>query len=58
MSGPKCPKCEIEGIEQIATEESNERSMGGPHWFEVAFCKNCGHIYGVFAKHILSHQVN
>lgn len=47
---PKCPECEIEGIEYITCEESIIKSGHEKPWFEVAFCDECGHVYGVFAK--------
>lgn len=57
MAGPMCPKCNIAGIENIYSEESKKESKGGDAWFEVVYCANCGHIYGVFAKHVLTHHV-
>lgn len=50
MAKPKCPNCAIEGVENIVSEGSEAKSKGGDHWFEVAFCDNCGHIYNVYPK--------
>ena len=25
-------------------------------WYEIVYCSKCGHIYGVLAKHVLSHR--
>lgn len=50
MADPKCPECGISGLEHIVSEESKQHSKGGDPWFEVAYCKECGHVYGVFAK--------
>ncbi|WP_313079123.1 hypothetical protein [Atlantibacter sp.] len=47
---PRCPKCEIIGIEHIICEPSEQKNRVGDPWFEAAFCSNCGHVYGVFAK--------
>jgi uncharacterized Zn finger protein len=57
MAEPKCPSCGIEGIDRIISEESEQKSKEGGTQFEVAYCDNCGYIYGVFAKHVLSHEV-
>lgn len=53
MAEPKCPQCNVEGIEHIVSKDSNERSRGNTAWFNVAYCNECGHIYGVFAKHVI-----
>lgn len=49
-SGPRCPKCEIEGIEYISSEQSTEQSKAGDAWFNVAYCNHCGYIHGIFNK--------
>lgn len=49
-TGPKCPQCEIVGIEYITYEDSTEESGGGDAWFNVAHCNQCGHIHGIFNK--------
>jgi len=54
VANPICPECGVEGIEHIVSEESKEASKGGDAWFNVAFCNGCGHVYGVFAKTVLS----
>lgn len=50
LNKPRCPKCEIIGNEHIVCEPSEQQSRGGDPWFETAYCSNCGHVYGVFAK--------
>jgi len=50
IAKPKCPECKVEGIENIEQEESSIRNKVDDPWFNVAFCKQCGHVYGVFAK--------
>jgi len=55
MAEPKCPACSIEGIEHIVSKDSQEKARDNRAWFQVAFCDNCGHIYGVFAKHTMTH---
>ena len=52
MSEPKCPGCQSEGIDNIISRPSDETSREGQPWFFVAYCKLCGHVYGVFAKHV------
>lgn len=54
---PKCPSCNMVGFDHIVSNPSKEQSQGGTPWFYVAYCDNCGHIYGVFAKDVLSHNV-
>lgn len=50
MAEPKCPECNVEGIEHIVSKDSQERAKDQHAWFQVAYCDNCGHIYGVFAN--------
>lgn len=47
---PKCPQCNIEGVEYISSIDSAERSNSDEPWFNIAYCNQCGHIYGVFNK--------
>ncbi len=54
MVEPKCPGCEIVGIDKIVSRESEEANKRGDPWFYIVYCNNCGHIYGVFAKHVIS----
>ncbi len=54
---PKCNSCGVEGIEHIISKKSKEESKGGDPWFNIVYCDKCGHIYGVFAKHVLNHEV-
>lgn len=58
MAEPKCPDCGVGGMAHIISEVSDLKSKGGDAWFEVAFCDQCGHVYGVFAKHVLSHEMH
>jgi len=50
MSEPKCPACEIVGLNYIVSTPSDEKSGGGDAWFNIAYRSECGHVYGVFAK--------
>lgn len=54
MVEPKCPDCGVKGMEHIVSEGSEEKSKSGDHWFDVAFCNECGHVYGIFNK--ISHK--
>lgn len=47
---PKCPSCGVAGTEFITCNPGAVESKGGDPWFEVAYCDECGHVYGVFAK--------
>ena len=58
MAEPQCPSCQVAGIDKIVSQDSKEESQGGDPWFNVVYCDNCGHVYGVFAKHILSHNIS
>lgn len=44
MAEPKCPKCDIFGIEHITNSRTNDDK------YDVIHCSNCGHIYGICAK--------
>ena len=52
MADPACPTCKVSGIEHIVSRPSDEKAKQGTAWFYVAFCDQCGHVYGVFAKHV------
>jgi uncharacterized Zn finger protein len=52
MAEPHCPECRIEGLAHIVSKESVERSRNRDPWFTVVHCSACGHVYGVFAKHV------
>ena len=54
--GPKCPKCEIIGIKYIHAQESVQKSKYNS-WFEIVYCNNCGHVYGVFTKQVSTMKV-
>ncbi len=53
MAEPKCPECKIEGIHHIVSKDSHEQARDNKAWFQVAHCDSCGHIYGVFSKHVI-----
>jgi SAM-dependent MidA family methyltransferase len=50
LNQPRCPECKIVGNEYIDCIPSEKQNRLGDPWFETAFCVNCGHVYGVFAK--------
>ena len=54
MTEPRCPDCNIEGIENIVSKESVERSRTRQPWYLVVYCNNCGHVYDIIAKHVFS----
>ena len=54
MADPVCPKCEVQGMEYIVSRDSEERARDQLAWFQVVHCDNCGHVYGVFAKHTIT----
>jgi hypothetical protein len=48
---PRCPSCDVRGIEKIVSRPSEQTSKSDKPWFFIAQCTDCGHIYGVFTKH-------
>ena len=52
MADPKCPDCGAAGIEKIVSKPSKEQSRERRPWFYVAYCHDCGHVYGIFTKHV------
>ena len=52
MAEPKCPNCGASGIEKVASTPSKELSRERRPWFYVAHCDDCGHVYGIFTKHV------
>ncbi len=57
MAEPRCPACDVSGMEHIVSKESRERSKTKQPWFLVVHCDQCGHVYGVLAKHTFSQPV-
>jgi len=51
---PKCPICNVIGLEFITQQDSKMESKGGDPWFNVVHCSEGGHVYGVFNKVSLS----
>lgn len=54
MAEPRCPSCDVEGIEHIVSTDSATRARDGKPWFNVIHCDGCGHVYGVLAKHVFA----
>ncbi len=54
MAEPKCPSCEVIGTTYIASKDSDEKSQSGDAWFNIVHCSECGHVYGVFAKTVIT----
>jgi len=52
MAEPKCPDCGESGIEHVVSTPSKEQSRERRAWFYVAHCDKCGHVYGIFNKHV------
>ncbi len=57
MTEPKCPECSTGGKRHIVAEESDLESKHGDPWFEIVYCDQCGHVYGVFPKLVLARNV-
>lgn len=55
MAEPKCPECGIIGTSHIDSTESEVMNRAGEPWFEIVYCDQCGHVYGVFAKTVFTH---
>ena len=58
MAEPKCNECHAIGMDNILSQDSEAKTQRGDPWFHVVYCGNCGHIYGVFAMHVMSHQIS
>ena len=56
MTQPHCPECKTAGLDNIVSSPSNETTKSGDAWFDVAYCKSCGHVYGVFTKRVTAMQ--
>ena len=52
MAEPKCPDCGESGIDKIVSTPSKEQSREKTAWYYIAHCDNCGHVYGMFTKHV------
>ena len=52
MTEPTCPSCRVAGVDHIVSTASTEKAKQGTPWFYIAHCDSCGHVYGVFAKHV------
>ncbi len=52
MAEPKCPDCGANGIEKIVSKASEEKSRENKPWYFVSYCNDCGHVYGIFTKHV------
>jgi hypothetical protein len=55
---PKCPSCGVAGTEYITCDDGAVHSNNGDSWFDVAYCDECGHVYGVFAKIVHKPSIN
>lgn len=48
---PRCPKCAVVGIERVTSRKSGSGLARGKQFiaspFQVIFCDQCGHVYGV-----------
>jgi curved DNA-binding protein CbpA len=51
---PKCPKCSAAGVDHIVSRKGGSASSRGKQFvlapFNVIFCNQCGHVYGVTAN--------
>ena len=54
MAEPRCPNCDVVGVEHIISKDSQEKSKTKQPWFVVIYCDACGHVYDVLAKHVFS----
>ena len=48
---PKCPQCSVAGVDHIVSRKGGSGSSRGKQFilspFNVIFCNQCGHVYGV-----------
>lgn len=54
MAEPVCPTCNLSGVQNFASKDSQEKSRNGEPWYMIVHCNGCGHVYGVFPKHVFS----
>ncbi|MEM1230676.1 MAG: transcriptional regulator [Pseudomonadota bacterium] len=54
QAAPRCPSCDLQGIEHIVSSEGRERARDRKPWFIVVHCNGCGHVYNVLAKHVFA----
>jgi hypothetical protein len=57
MTDPKCPSCGASGIDHIISQDSGKRSRNGGTSYKDIYRDSCGHVYAVFAKDVLNHEV-
>lgn len=58
-SGPRCPKCNVEGEEYIdSIDSNNETQFDYEVKFIVVYCNQCGHVYGPIVKQVFSQKMN
>lgn len=55
MAEPKCPTCNAAGIDHIVSSPSKQVANNAS--FHVAYCDKCGHVYGIFAKTVITQDV-
>ncbi len=55
---PRCPACRIAGFDKIVSVDSQQNNLNGDAWFAIVHCAECGHVYGVFAKQVMAHEVS
>jgi curved DNA-binding protein CbpA len=48
---PKCPECSVVGVDHIVSRKGGAGSSRGKQFilspFNIVFCSQCGHVYGV-----------
>lgn len=54
MTEPVCPGCGAAGTSHFVSKDSREKSRGGQAWYVIVHCDVCGHVYGVFPKHVFA----
>ncbi len=51
---PKCPKCSVVGTDHVVSRKGGAGSSKGKQFvlapFNIIFCSECGHVYGVTAQ--------
>jgi hypothetical protein len=55
---PHSPVCRTAGFDKIVSVDSDQKNHNGDAWFAIVHCAECGHIYGVFAKQVIAHEVS
>lgn len=55
---PVCPECKAHGINYMIKKNSLTMDRQNNPEFEVVYCSECGHVYGVLQTVIVNYNCN